>query len=213
MAFEIKKLAELEYNELVTLAVIESDEDLTSIFKEDVALSFPLLKTIATKNELNPQTKQLLVDIFESIISTSNRYISNYVRFGGVLIGDVIIEDEEEVTEDKVEEPTEVETILETISKAKPTRVKKEKTDNTLPKWYGKQRIEKEIAEQGGKATPTQRAMLEINDLKNIYSNLLARGIKDLVNGSELLSDADCRKIASVVKLAKQQLSEILKKK
>jgi len=197
MGFEIKKLAELEYNELITLTVIENDEDLRSIFKEDVALSFPLLKTIATKNELNTQTKQLLSDIFEGIIVTSNRYISNYIRFGGVLVGDITIIDEEvveeETTQDKVEEP-------------KATKVK-------VTKWYGKQRLEREIAEQGGKATPTQRAMLELNDLKNIYSNLLARGIKDLETGTELLSDVDCRKIASVVKLAKQQLSEILKKK
>ena len=206
MAFEIKKLAELEYNELITLAVIESDEDLTSIFKEDIALSFPLLKTIAQNDELNSQTKVLLKDIFEAIILTSNRYISNYVRFGGKVIGDVIIADLE-TTEDKVEEPI-IETVVEKVEKPK-----KVKTDKTLSKWYGKQRLEKEIAEQGGKATPTQRAMLEINDLKNMYSNLLARGIKDLETGSQLLSDVDCRKIASVVKLAKQQLSEILKKK
>ena len=206
MAFEIKKLAELEYNELITLAVIESDEDLTSIFKEDIALSFPLLKTIAQNDELNSQTKVLLKDIFEAIILTSNRYISNYVRFGGKVIGDVIIADLE-TTEDKVEEPI-IETVVEKVDKPK-----KVKTDRVLPKWYGKQRLEKEIAEQGGKATPTQRAMLEINDLKNMYSNLLARGIKDLETGSQLLSDVDCRKIASVVKLAKQQLSEILKKK
>jgi hypothetical protein len=115
------------------------------------------------------------------------------------LIGDVIVE----------EKPI-LDSILETIETTKPTRVKKEKV---LSKWYGKKRIGKEIAEQGGKATPTQRAMLEINDLKNIYSNLLARGIKDLETGSNLLTDADCRKIASVVKLAKQQLAEILKKK
>lgn len=209
MAFEIKKLAELEYNELITIAVIENDEDLTSIFKEDIALSFPLLKTIAQNDELNSQTKVLLKDIFEAIILTSNRYISNYVRFGGKVIGDVIIADLE-TTEDKVEEPI-IETIVEKVEKVE--KPKKVKTDKALPKWYGKQRLEKEIAEQGGKATPTQRAMLEINDLKNMYSNLLARGIKDLETGSQLLSDTDCRKIASVVKLAKQQLSEILKKK
>lgn len=209
MAFEIKKLAELEYNELITIAVIENDEDLTSIFKEDIALSFPLLKTIAQNDELNSQTKVLLKDIFEAIILTSNRYISNYVRFGGKVIGDVIIADLE-TTEDKVEEAI-VETVVEKVEKVE--KPKKVKTDKTLSKWYGKQRLEKEIAEQGGKATPTQRAMLEINDLKNMYSNLLARGIKDLETGSQLLSDVDCRKIASVVKLAKQQLSEILKKK
>ena len=34
MSTEIKKLAELEYDEMITLAVIESDDILTDIFKE-----------------------------------------------------------------------------------------------------------------------------------------------------------------------------------
>jgi len=196
MAVELKKLSNLEYNELITLAVIESDEDLTNIFRDDVPLSFNILRSIIQKNELNPQTKELLKDIFEGIILTSKQLIEKYVNLGGKSIQNTI----EHIIETKIEEP-----IVEEINKPK----KKEKT---LPKWYGKQRLEKEIAEQGGKATPTQRAMLELNELKNIYSNLLARGIKDIETGTNLLSDEDCRKITSVIKIAKRQLSEIIKK-
>jgi len=191
MAVELKKLSNLEYNELITLAVIESDEDLTNIFRDDVPLSFNILRSIIQKNELNPQTKELLKDIFEGIILTSKQLIEKYVNLGGKSIQNTI----EHIIETKIEEP-----IVEEINKPK----KKEKT---LPKWYGKQRLEKEIAEQGGKATPTQRAMLELNELKNIYSNLLARGIKDIETGTNLLSDEDCRKITSVIKIAKRQLS------
>ena len=55
--------------------------------------------------------------------------------------------------------------------------------------------------------------MLKVNDLKNIYVNLSARGIKDMVGGTTLLSDEDCRKIVSVITIAERQLSDILKKK
>lgn len=200
MAVELKKLSNLEYNELITLAVIENDEDLTNIFRDDVPLSFNILRSIIQKNELNEQTKELLKDIFEGIILTSKQLIGKYVNFGGKSIQNTI----EHIIETKTEEPI-VEEIAETENK--------DKGEKALPKWYGKQRLEKEIAEQGGKATPTQRAMLELNDLKNIYSNLLARGIKDLETNSKLLTDEDCRKISSVITIAKRQLLEIIKKK
>ena len=197
MAVELKKLSNLEYNELITLAVIENDEDLTNIFRDDVPLSFNILRSIIQKNELNEQTKELLKDIFEGIILTSKQLIGKYVNFGGKSIQNTI----EHIIETKTEEP-----IVEEIAEI-------ENKEKALPKWYGKQRLEKEIAQQGGKATPTQRAMLELNDLKNIYSNLLARGIKDLETNSKLLTDEDCRKISSVITIAKRQLLEIIKKK
>ena len=209
MSTEIKKLAELEYDEMITLAVIESDDILTDIFKEEIKISFNMIRTIAKDNELNKETKELLFEIFEGIILPTKRYINKYIGFGGVaisngfideivvdeVVADEIIEIENPITEDKVE---------------KPTSVKKEKT---LPKWYGKERLVKEITEQGGVATPTQRAMLELNELKNIYSKLLAKGIKDLETGSNILSDEDCRTIESIVVLAKRRLNKVLTKK
>lgn len=202
MSTEIKKLAELEYDDMITLAVIESDDILTDIFKEEIKISFNMIRTIAKDNELNKETKELLLEIFEGIILPTKRYINKYIGFGGVAISNGFIDEvvvveiiETPITEDKVE---------------KPTSVKKEKA---LSKWYGKERLVKEISEQGGIATPTQRAMLELNELKNIYSKLLAKGIKDLETGSNILSDEDCRTIESIVVLAKRRLNKVLTKK
>lgn len=202
MSTEIKKLAELEYDDMITLAVIESDDILTDIFKEEIKISFNMIRTIAKDNELNKETKELLLEIFEGIILPTKRYINKYIGFGGVAISNGFIDEvvvveiiETPITEDKVE---------------KPTSVKKEKA---LSKWYGKERLVKEISAQGGIATPTQRAMLELNELKNIYSKLLAKGIKDLETGSNVLSEEDCRTIESIVVLAKRRLNKVLTKK
>ena len=100
MAVELKKLSNLEYNELITLAVIENDEDLTNIFRDDVPLSFNILRSIIQKNELNEQTKELLKDIFEGIILTSKQLIGKYVNFGGKSIQNTI----EHIIETKTEE-------------------------------------------------------------------------------------------------------------
>jgi hypothetical protein len=204
MSTEIKKLAELEYDEMITLAVIESDDILTDIFKEEIKISFNMIRTIAKDNELNKETKELLFEIFEGIILPTKRYINKYIGFGGIATSNGFI------NEEVVEEIIEIENPIIEDKVDKPTSVKKEKA---FSKWYGKKRLVKEITEQGGIATPTQRAMLELNELKNIYSKLLAKGIKDLETGSNILSEEDCRTIESIVVLAKRRLNKVLTKK
>ena len=203
MSYEIKKVAELEYNELVTLKVIENDVDLSSIFSEDVNMSFALLTSLAKDDKLSDETKEILKDIFDGLILTTKRHASNYVRFGGVPISKGFIKETQKEKTGLVE-------LLETISETKPTQVKKE---SKVPKWYGKERLIKDIAEQGGEANPTQRAMLELNELKNIYSKLLSRGIKDLETGSKILSEDDCRTIESTILILKRRLNKVLNKK
>lgn len=198
MSVEIKKVKELDYDVIISLAVIESDEDLSSIFKEDTQLSFNVLRTLIKEGTLKAEIEESIKSIFDGIICTKKEYIQKYCKFASA-------EPVEETTEDSVE------VVIEKVEKVqKETKPKKE---NALPKWYGKVRLEREIAEQGFKATPLQRAMLELNELKNIYSNLLARGIKDLETGSKLITDEDCRKITSVITVAKRQLGDVIKKK
>ena len=211
MDLTIKKLTEeLIYNELNVLAVIEADEDLTSVFKEVTPLSFKLVRTIANKGQLNKETQEVMRSIFDSVICTKTEYIHKYLRFAS---GNTPIQPIEETIEDTVEEIEVVEEaiveVVKPVVKAKTTT----KKEVELPRRYGLRAIEEDIKKQGGKATPVQRAMLKVNDLKNIYVNLSARGIKDMVGGTNLLSDEDCRKIASVITIAERQLLEILKKK
>jgi hypothetical protein len=210
MALEIKKLKELEYDALITLAVIESDSDLTEIFADEVSLSFAMLTTLSKNGELSEQVKELLVSLFNDIICSSKVLVSNYIKFGGKVLGDIPVEIIEPVAE-FIPTPVSTRFVLDVVEEPKvEAKTKKEKATS---KWYGKERLLKEIAEQGGKANPTQRAMLELNDLKNIYSSLLARGIKNLETENVGLTDNDCRLITSVITTAKRQLAEILKKK
>lgn len=191
MGIIVEKLKDLAYHELITIGVIESDEDLSSIFKEDVNLTYNVVRTLSKENKLNSETKELIRGLFDSLICTKPEYIDKYLR---LLNSDTL---DSETTEDTI----------------KKINVVSENKDGVLPRRYGKLNILKDIETQGGKATPTQRAMLKVNDLKNIYVNLSARGIKDMLGGSNLLSDEDCRKIVSAIKIVERQLEGILKKK
>ena len=195
MAISAQKLTDLEYNEILTLRVIEGEEDLKGLLSKRTPLSFSLLYSIAKQNKLNPETKELLEVIFNDIILTKEELISKYKRYASGESIDVTPE-------------VKVEPIAEPVKK----EVKRKKAKE-LPRRYGKEAILRDVEAQGGKATPLQNAMLRVNDLKNIYVNLSARGIKDMLGGTNLLSDADCRDITSAITIVERKLEEILKRK
>jgi len=96
-----------------------------------------------------------------------------------------------------------------------PTKAKKTgKQDKVkLPKHYGKTQIEADIKKQGKPATEKQKAMLALNEMRNMYSKLKNRGISDMVAGTDKLSDEDARTIVAVVNTMKKKLNPILKNK
>jgi hypothetical protein len=215
MATEIQKLKDLKYNSTITLGVIQQDEDLLEIFTEQIKMPFNILFRLSEEGILNDNTKELLTNIFEKLILTKKELIDKYLRLAdnsGLSLNETkeIPVEIETVEEEPDEEENVVTTSTKPVVENKP---KKEKTGKELPRRYGKEKIVKDIEKQGGVATPVQRAMLKVNDLKNIYVNLSARGIKDMLGDTNLLSDEDCRKIVSVVTIAERQLEEILKKK
>jgi len=192
MAKVADKITDLEFDEIITLKIIEQDEDLNQLFLKRTNLSFSVLYSLSKQNLIGTETRELLENIFNDIILTKEVLISKYKGFIN-----------SETTEDK---PNDTIAVIDT---PKPKKEKKEK----LPRRYGKEKILKDIKDQGGKATPLQNAMLRVNDLKNIYVNLSARGIKDMVSGTSLLSDADCRDITSAITIVERKLEEILKRK
>jgi len=209
MKTEILKLRELDFNIIITIGVIESDEMLTEIFKDEIKMPFNILYRLAKEDKLNEKTKTLITSIFDKIILTKREYIDKYLRLAnedGITINENTIEIE---SIEDVEEEVEVVDIVE----VKKPRVKKEKTGKELPKWYGKEKITADIKRQKGSATPVQKAMLKLNDMKNIYSKLSARGIKSMLADEDTLTDEECRKIESVIILAERQLKEILNKR
>lgn len=183
---EIKTLKEAEFDALITLSVIERDKDLTSIFKEENKVEFNILRNIIKEGLLTKETESFLKLLFEKIILTKKEYIGRYL-------------------------------LLQNAESSKPVTVKSiEKElgiEKILPRRYGKNSVQADIDSQGGKATPLQNAMLSVNKLKNIYVNLSSRGIKDMLGGTNLLSDTDCRDIVSTVKIVEQKLENILKRK
>jgi len=214
MATEVAKLKEIDYNTTITLGVIEQDVDLKEIFTDEIKLPFNILYRLSEEGRLNDRTKEILASIFEKLILTKKELIDKYLRYATTEGIDINYTKELEIEIEEDEQIDEEEGVIEPVVETpKKTIVKKEKTGKELPRRYGKEKITQDITKQGGTATPVQRAMLKVNDLKNIYVNLSARGIKDMLGDAGLLSDEDCRKIVSVITIAERQLEDILKRK
>jgi hypothetical protein len=192
MKTEVDKIMDLEYDELITLAVIESDEDLKEIFYDDVKISYNMLLTLSKENKLNKETKEFIRKIFDKLILINKQLINKYVLLAEGESKNVMKQEE---TQPVIQEPKEP-----------------EKKEKILPRRYGKMNIVKDIQNQGGKATNAQLAALEVNDLKNIYINLNNRLINDLLTDNPRLNDEDYRDIRSAIKIVKTKMKNILKK-
>ena len=203
---KLEKLRELEYNELVTLGVIEKDEDLVSIFNDESSMSFDVVKELATDNTLDSETKWLIRNIFDQVIVSKKELISRYLRIANAI--DVKVET---INTPEVVEPVKM-VIASEYGKFDGDFKTSEVKEKVIPRRYGKARILKDIEAQGGKTTELQKAMLAANKLKNIYVNISARGTKDMVAGTSILSDTDCRDIIAVVTMVERKLEEILKR-
>ena len=200
MSVKLVKLKELEYNETLTIMLIQKDEQLKSIFADELKLSFEVLITLSKENKLSKETKELIKSIFDDVILTQTTLINRYEFLAKT--------DDIELAETPIETPIEsAEPIVEEIKEVK---VKKERA---LPRRYGKSEILKDIQKQGTRPTPLQTAMLRVNDLKNAYVTLSNRGISDMLGGTTLLSDEDCRDITSAIAILENKLKTILKRK
>ena len=201
----LTKIKDLEYNELVVLVVLHNDKSLLEIVKDDLKPSVNALITIAKNNELSIETKNVLRSFFDEIILTDSTVLKayeGYLNHFNTSPNELIksLREPEPVIEGKVIAPKEV-----VAEKKKPNR--------KLPRRIGKEAIEKTIKENGGKSTQVQRAMLRINDLKNLYVKLQARGIKEMYAGDgSVLTENECRAISSGISILEQKVKDILNK-
>lgn len=198
MKIEIEKIEELEYNEMIVLSIIESDEDLITIFREVTLLSFDVLRRSSEQGKLSNEIRATIVGIFDSIICTKLEYVKTYNKYlvCGVEVSTPLV--------------GEIGVVLAPPSKPKK---KKKVNEKALPKWYGREKVLADIEREGGKATPVQRASLSVNDLKNLYVKLNNRLIKDMLLDTQILSDEDYRTITSTIVMMKNKLEPIFKKK
>jgi hypothetical protein len=180
--------------------VIESNQDLKEIFYDDVKISYNMLLTLSKEGKLTQETKDFIRKIFDKLILTSKPLINKYVLLG----------EKENKFFSKVEKPEEPK-VEEPVESVKPP-VKKPKKEKALPRRYGKESIMKDIEKQGGKATNAQLTALAVNDMKNMYVNLSARLINDMLTDSPKLTDEEYRDIRSAINIVKNKLKNILKK-
>ena len=82
----------------------------------------------------------------------------------------------------------------------------------TLPKHYGKVKIMADIEANNGVMTELDRAMLGLNDLRNVYGKLKRRCVKEKKLDVKKLTDADYRDIVAVIKTVEKKMADILKK-
>ena len=196
----IEKIANVDYNEYLTLLVIEKDQDLLEIFTDDISMSFTLVKTLSKEDKLGEETKIFIKEIFDKIILTKTSLVNKYLNqatVNGLDIKAVQI-DQPQVS------------IPEPEPEAKKKRTK---TQPELPRRYGLQKIEQDIILNGGKPTSAQLTALMINDLKNIYSRLNSRIVNDLLTDDPIYTDEDYRDIRSTIQIVKNKLRNLLKKK
>ena len=202
MSFTFEKVAELKYDELISLYVIETDDMLKEIFEEKVKTPFNLLYLFIKDgdNRVSEETKVVIFEMFDKLISTRVSLSERYQHLLDTGYVSKKLQEKYPTTETQIiEQPIIVET-------------PKPKKEKDLPRRYGKEKILKDIKEQGSPATPLQRAMIDLNDVRNLYAKLSDRSIKDLLGGGDNFTEEDCRKISSMIKTFKQQAEKIINK-
>ena len=215
MKTKVEKIADLTFSPIITIGVIEKDNDLTEVFKEDINLPFPILYRLAKEDGLTTETLELLESIFNNVILAKPNLIESYKRLGGE---DLV----EETSTNELVKPVK-DIIKDKVSSiTKDVKIKKLQgskpgfggvIENSVPRRYGKVKILSDIKEQDGKATNAQLTALAVNDLKNIYVNLSRRLIKDMLLKDKILTDEEMREIRSAIKIVEAKLKHILKKK
>jgi len=200
----IDKLKDLDYNEVIALAVIDKDSDLKEIFTDEVKTSFNLVISLSKEDKLNEDTKSFIRKLFDKVILSKPILIDWYLR----LMNESTQTDE---TPEVVESVSVVEPEPSKIPS--PSPVAKPKKEKALPRRYGKDSILKDIEKQGGKATNAQLTALAVNDLKNMYVNLNSRLVNDMLTENKKLTDEECREIRATIKILENKLRPILKKK
>lgn len=192
MEIELDILADLTFDVVTSLKVIEKDSDLLALFRFDNKNPIADLLVLAESNELDEETFDVVKAIFNGVILTKQEYVDSYQKL-----------DKRDPNKPEFIPAPPVKKVFE----------RKAVAENKLPRRYGKKQILIDIEKQGGNATPTQRSMLKVNDLKNIVMKLYARGVKDMLTDTRVLTDDEARQITAAITIVEQKLDKILKPK
>jgi hypothetical protein len=85
------------------------------------------------------------------------------------------------------------------------------KNVSKLPRRYGKNKLNKDIDKQNGRATNVQLTALSVNKLKNIYLKLERLIISEMFSDEKKLTDENYREIRSAIDIVENKLKKIQK--
>ena len=204
---EIKPLQETEYNITNALLVIEQDDMLDSMFKDEIKISYSLLHTMITQNALPTEIAYKIKDYFDKLIITRRESLIMYLRLKKDAVNDAVKKSTNIVT-----------TPINLATKKKNDAANEGVNEGVKSKKkghdrYGLKKVLADIERQGGKPTTLQNAAISINRMKNIYYTLSQRYRDDMLYGTHFLNDIDCRDIIAVVDVLEKKLSKMLKRK
>lgn len=209
MTKTIEKIADLEFNEIATLKLIEMNEDLTSILIGDENTTFADLYEKQATGKLNQEIKTDMVEIFEKIILTKKDLASKYSNILETSLVNKLVTTKKE----KVAPKAVTKQVVPTTPKVVEKVAKETKEDKVeIPRRYGLVAVNEDIAKQGGKPTILQSAMISGNDLKNLYVNVNNRLIKDYFTKESNITDAEYRDLIKAIATIKQIVNPIIKK-
>lgn len=174
-------MKDINFDLVRTVQVIQMDETLKSMFlKMFPTNDFNTVLEAAKKGILDKESSDYAEGVYNNIILSKNSLKELYMR-------------------NIVTIPT------------KPSTVKKTKPEvKKLPKEYNKTKIQLDIKERGdSKPNEFEKAMLALNDMKNIRARLNNKGKKQRYANGKPFTDAECREIIAVVGIIKNRLGKI----
>lgn len=175
-------MEDINFDLVRTVQVIQMDETLKAMFvKKFPTDDFNKVLEAAKKGILDTESATYVEGIYNSVILGKKALKELYSR---------------NLVAAKAEVKTEVK------AKVK-NRVKK------LPKEYNKARIEADIKDNDGVATEFHKAMLALNDMKNIRARLNNKGKRQRYADGKPFTEEECRTIIAVVGIMKNRLNSI----
>lgn len=159
------------------------------IFNELVTIEFINQNEILS-DLLNEKTK-LTINVVKAL-AEKNNLSQDTKKFICDVFNDIIITDEKNKKT--------YEKLLEN---------KRQNKENVLPRRYGKNKLKKDIENQGGTATNVQLTALSINKLKNIYLKLERLIISEMFSDERKLTDENYREIRSAIDIVENKLKKM----
>jgi len=178
-----------EFDLVRTMNVISRDNLLVNMFTKtfpDIDINSVI--ELNKENKLSDEVNGYLNDIFVEIICKRESYLDLYKT---------------NLANVEVKKPT-----IVVAPEVKVESVKKPKSKK-LPKEYNKIRIEADILANNGVASEFHKAMLALNEMKNLRARLNGKGNRQRYGGGVPYTDVECREIIAVVAIMNNRLSKI----